>query len=361
MTWREISAEEVASLSRVCLIDVRSPCEYLAENIPGSHNVPLFTDGERAEIGTIYAQEGEMVARRKALKIISPKISDLVEEIAALRRGGAPLVVHCWRGGLRSEAVASCLSIVGIDCWRLTGGYKAFRRHIIAEFEAGAFNYQAVVIDGLTGSGKTELLAKLSERGQPVVDLEKLANHRGSIFGALGLAAQPSQKNFEGELFFALKQLKSKVVANGYYFVEAESRKIGRLRVPDFLYLAIQNSTRRIIIESNSTLRAERILHDYLEGGGAFEKLPYSTDELLLKAIELLGYVKGLSKELRHNISEQVNQGKLREAVELMLQNYYDPLYSRHFVDQPLLKVDGADLDRAAEQILQCLESEFRV
>lgn len=357
MTWREISAEDVASLSRVCLIDVRSPCEYLAENIPGSHNVPLFTDAERAEIGTIYAQEGEMVARRKALKIISPKISDLVEQIAALRRSGAPLVVHCWRGGLRSEAVASCLSIVGIDCWRLTGGYKAFRRHIVAEFEAGTFNYQAVVIDGLTGSGKTELLGRLSERGQAVIDLEKLANHRGSIFGALGLAAQPSQKNFEAELFFAIKQMKDKLAANGFYFIEAESRKIGRLRVPDFLYLAIQNSAKRIIVESNLRVRAERILHDYLEGGGAFEKLPDSTDELLLKAIELLGYVKGLSKELRLKISDQISQGKLRESVELILETYYDPLYSRHFVDEPLLRVDGSDLDEAAEQILALLSS----
>ncbi len=181
MTWREMSVEELIALKKVALIDVRSPCEYSVENIPGAVNVPLFTDHEREMIGTIYATEGELVARRRALRILGPKISDLVEEIVQHRQSGAPLVIHCWRGGLRSESVASCLSIIGVDSWRLTGGYKAWRRHVVADFEAEVFQFEALVLDGLTGSGKTELLQALEDAGEPVLDL-KLWPAIGGLF-----------------------------------------------------------------------------------------------------------------------------------------------------------------------------------
>ena len=127
MTWRELTAEQLYTLRDPLVVNVRSPCEFASESIPGAVNVPLLNDEERAEVGTTYVQIGEMVARRVALKLISPKIPDIVDRILTLRRSGQPTVIHCWRGGLRSEAVASFLAIIGIDCWRLTGGYKSWR------------------------------------------------------------------------------------------------------------------------------------------------------------------------------------------------------------------------------------------
>src|ERR1700733_9709669 len=134
MTWREIEADQLAKLRRPILIDVRSPCEFAAERIPGAINIPLLDDEERATVGTIYANEGEVTARRRALSLISPKITAIVDSILALKSRDSALVVHCWRGGLRSEAVATFLAIVDVDCWRLRGGYKAWRRMVLNDF-----------------------------------------------------------------------------------------------------------------------------------------------------------------------------------------------------------------------------------
>ena len=343
MTWREMSVEELIALKKVALIDVRSPCEYAVENIPGAVNVPLFTDHERELIGTIYATEGELVARRRALRIIGPKISDLVEEIVLHRQSGAPLVIHCWRGGLRSESVASCLSIIGVDSWRLTGGYKAWRRHVVADFESEVFQFEALVLDGLTGSGKTELLQALADAGEPVLDLESLACHRGSVFGALGLKAQPSQKNFEAALWCKLRSFQSK-----YLFIEAESRKVGNLRVPDFLYRRIQEG-RRILVEGSLPVRAGRILSEYAPGGdGGLES------QVLSEAMTALGLIKErISGEKVKLIMELVEKGDYLAAVQILLTDYYDPLYRRNMDRQALLTVNSDEREASLAQLLK--------
>jgi len=206
MTWREISPEQLNRLRDPLIIDVRSPCEHISEYIPGSVNVPLLSNDERAEVGTIYKNEGQVIARRHALRLISPKIPDLIDQMLEIRRSGQPMVVHCWRGGLRSEAVASFLSVIGVDCWRLTGGYKAWRQQVLADFAAGQYDFIPVVLDGLTGVGKTKILAELSRLGNSVLNLEALANHRGSVFGGMGLSAQPTQKNYDAVLWLELRK-----------------------------------------------------------------------------------------------------------------------------------------------------------
>ncbi|HEY9787988.1 MAG TPA: tRNA 2-selenouridine(34) synthase MnmH [Candidatus Obscuribacterales bacterium] len=313
MTWREITPEQLNALREPLIVDVRSPCEHVKENIPHSINVPLLSDDERAIVGTIYARQGEVVARREALRIISPKIPSIVDAILALRGQGQALVIHCWRGGLRSEAVASFLSVVGIDCFRLTGGYKAWRKVILKEFADDRYAFMPVTLHGLTGVGKTEVLAELAKLGSKILDLEKLANHRGSVFGSLGLGMQPTQKNFDAMLWRSLQAFGNEAV-----FLEAESRKIGKIALPDFMLKRIAEG-RRLLVTGTMRRRCARILQEY---AGHFD------EGTVNQAFESLALIKErLGTKRTQAIKEQVLGGQVEEAVEALLQEYYDPLY----------------------------------
>lgn len=346
MTWRELTACQLNDMRQLLIIDVRSPCEHAQERIPGSTNVPLLSDAERAEVGTIYAEQGELVARRQALKIIAPKIPAIVDEIANLRQSGQPLVIHCWRGGLRSEAVASFLSVVGLDCFRLTGGYKAWRKEMLSDFQANSYTFTAVILHGLTGVGKTDILRELSARGQSVLDLEAIANHRGSVFGGMGLGDQLTQKNFDGELWQALRRLGNEPV-----LMEAESRKIGRIALPDCVYERIQAGP-KILVTGSLEARAQRIFDDYA----------HVLDEAArANAVESLMCLKErLGAKRVQEIQEMFCSGHLHEAVKILLIEYYDPLYYRQIERaRPFdLEVSGDDVDRAARDILSWLQAQ---
>ncbi len=341
MTWRELSPERLFELKDALVIDVRSPCEHKAEYIPCSVNIPLLEDDERAIVGTIYAVEGEMVARRKALKIISPKIPDIVDKILELKKQGQHIVVHCWRGGLRSETVASFLTVVGIDCWRLTGGFKAWRKVVIDDFARDDYQISPVILHGRTGVGKSNILCELEKIGAQVLNLEELANHRGSVFGALGLAEQPTQKNFESELWLKLKSFRA-----GPVFMEAESKKIGRLTLPEFLNRAIA-SGQRILITGSVACRVERIVHEY---AGKFSA---ETKAEAVKAMQNLKVRLGTKRV--DEITAFGTDGKLDQAIEALLIEYYDPLYDGHIhKNSPFeLTVDGDDAAEAARTIMQ--------
>jgi len=342
MTWREIEADKLDSLRKPIVIDVRSPCEFAAERIPGAVNIPLLNDVERATIGTIYAAQGEVMARRQALSLISPKIPGIVDSILALKTQDRALLVHCWRGGLRSEAVASFLTIVGIDCWRLRGGYKAWRRMVLDDLARMSHQFQFIVLHGRTGSGKTDILAALRERGQLVIDLEGLSNHRGSIFGALGLSEQPTQKNFEGVLWSELKNLKE-----GCLFVEAESRKVGSIALPDFIFDGIKHG-RKIHVFGSLSARVERLAAAYVA--------PISA-ELVQQVIELISapaMIERLGKEKSSQLAALVEKHDVESAVSMLLQDYYDPLYDRHISqNQPFdCTVCSDSIENAAEEIV---------
>lgn len=337
MTWREISVDKLNSLKHPLVVDVRSPCEHQSENIPNSVNVPLLTNDERAEVGTIYKQQGEVVARRHALKIVSQKIPALMDQIIDLRLQGQPLVVHCWRGGLRSEAVASFLSIIGIDCFRLTGGYKAWRRQVLADFEINNYEFIPIVLDGLTGVGKTKILHLLGQRGYSTLDLESLANHRGSIFGSMGLGCQPTQKNFDAKLWQMLNTFSKEPV-----FLEAESRKIGRIALPDFIVKMIAKAP-KILISSSIAVRSKRIIADYAGSPGLLDIV--GALKMLDKLKERLGAAK------LQAIESQVQEGRLLEAVQMILTDYYDPLYFRQIIsNQPYAFEISSDNEELAVQ-----------
>ena len=318
MTWRELSAERFNSIKAKVIVDVRSPCEFVGEFIPGAVNIPLLSDEERAEVGKVYKEQGEFRARRLALGVVAPRIPEIVDKIIASKKENHTLVVHCWRGGMRSEAVVSFLSLMGVDCWRLTGGYKAWRRCVMDDFEADRYPFRVVVVDGLTGVGKTEVLKELEAIGMDVLDLEAIANHRGSIFGGIGLAEQPTQKNFDGYLWERLRTF-----SGDFVFVEAESRKIGSVRLPEFLMERIKDrSGIRILLESSLSCRVERISRDY-------HLLDHK--EALL---DLLGRVRIFKERLGHEkikgLSDALQENRGEDFIESMLRDYYDPLYSRH-------------------------------
>jgi tRNA 2-selenouridine synthase len=345
MTWRELSAERLFELKEPLVVDVRSPCEHAAEYIPGSVNIALLQDDERAVVGTIYATEGELVARREALRIVAPKIPSIVDEILSLKKPGQQLVVHCWRGGLRSETVASFLTVVGIDCWRLTGGYKAWRKCVMQDFAADKFQFVPVVLHGLTGVGKSDILRAFEKIGGQVLDLEELANHRGSVFGALGLDAQPTQKNFEAHLWLKLRSFDDRLV-----FLEGEGRKIGKVSLPDFLLAKIQ-SGRRILVTGIIEKRVERIVADYAP------KLTEAVRSGALESMQLLQERLGARRTAE--ITEMGLSGSLSAAVEALLVEYYDPLYNRDLkrLEPYELTVSGDNVEQSAQGLLSWSES----
>ena len=211
------------------LLDVRSPGEYTAGKLPGARSLPLFSDEERAEVGTLYKQTSPDAALLTGLEIAGGKMRWLVEEARRLAPGNK-VVVHCWRGGQRSGSVAWLLERAGFEVARLTGGYKAARQHIRAYL--GEDRHRLQVLSGPTGSGKTPILIAMRELGANVIDLEGLANHKGSAFGALGEAPQPSSEEFENQLFAAFRSIPEGEVV----WLEDESRLIGHVYLPDEFY-----------------------------------------------------------------------------------------------------------------------------
>jgi len=343
MPWRELSTEELNTFKRPVIIDVRSPSEHTAECVPGSINIPLLSDEERAVVGTIYKQDGEMVARRHALTLIAPKVPAIIDQVLSLQKQhGQQIVIYCWRGGLRSEAVASLLSIAGVSCFRLTGGYKAWRRQVVEYFESNRAGLIPVVLHGLTGVGKTEILQELQLQGMQVIDLEGLANHRGSAFGGLGLGQQPTQKNFEAALWQRLHTMQSGIV-----FLEAESRKVGRLNLPDLIYKRMILVGRAILVSGTIEKRVERITQDYLRS---------DAQKRLGEALAVLPNLKErLGASRLSVIRELAERDDISSAVQLLLSEYYDPIYGKAIERSASfdLEVSGDDPVGAAEEIIR--------
>ena len=226
----------------VPIIDVRTPDEFATGHIPGAVNVPLFTNEERVEIGTAYKQQGRSCAVSIGLRRVGPRLEGLARTLLDLTDPAAPhLHIHCWRGGMRSASVAWLMeSTFGCRTATLKGGYKAFRHWVLASF---AMPRELHVIAGLTGSGKTEILRQLAALGECCVDLEGLARHKGSAFGQLGEAAQPTQAQFENELALAWRATDPARPL----WLEDESRMIGKRSLPEVIWERKQNARFHVI------------------------------------------------------------------------------------------------------------------
>ena len=241
------------------LFDVRSPKEFQSGHIPGAISLPLLDDTERHEVGIVYKNEGHDAAVRLGYRLVGHKFIDYIETARAMAKDGE-ICLYCWRGGMRSNTMAWLLSSVGLKVHLLDGGYKQFRRWCLMQFESP---WPLMVLSGKTGAGKTEVLHELRKRNEAVIDLEALVNHRGSAFGGLGLADQPTQESFENLLAWELSQCSNA----SRIWIENESRFIGRLRIPDVFFNRACDAA-LISLDRDVQSRALRIIEEY----GKFDK-----------------------------------------------------------------------------------------
>ncbi|TAH51486.1 MAG: tRNA 2-selenouridine(34) synthase MnmH [Betaproteobacteria bacterium] len=296
------------------IIDARTPLEFAEDSIPGAINLPVLENEQRVIVGTIYKQRSAFEARRLGGALVAENIARHLQ--GALRdkpKTWRPLI-YCWRGGQRSGSFATWLRMVGWDACQLEGGYKAFRHHVIAELERLAPVLPFRVICGPTGSGKTRLLEALARRGAQVLDLEDLAAHKGSVLGALPDRMQPPQKAFETAICMKLKRFES----SRPVFVEAESRKIGRLFVPEALILAMRHAP-CIAIDASREARLEFLVRDYAYLGDDIARLHRSIEHLAdLQSRETITQWKALA-----------SAHALPELFAEFIDRHYDPLYRR--------------------------------
>ena len=289
------------------VVDVRSPGEFAQGHVPGAVNLPLFTDEERAEIGTAYTCQGRDAAVLLGLARVGPKLAALGGELARLgAAAGGRLLLHCWRGGMRSASMAWLAEQVGCRAVTLAGGYKSFRRWALAFDGAGR---PLRVVAGLTGSGKTAVLRALASRGEPVVDIEELACHKGSAFGALGERPQPTQEQFENALALAWHRCP----AGRAVWVEDESRTIGSRFLPTPFWQAKQSGLFCIIVVPEEQ-RVEHLVRVY--GGHPPERLA--------ERIRAIG--KRLGGQRTREALEALERGDLRAVCREVLA-YYDRTY----------------------------------
>lgn len=306
----------------VPILDVRSPGEFEQGHIPGARNLPLFDNEERAEIGTIYKQQGREQAVERGLEIVGPKLAGMVRQAKAWAPEGQ-LRLHCWRGGMRSESVGWLLERAGLAVTLLEGGYKAYRRQVLAELDwAGPL----LILGGATGSGKTELLHQLAALGEQVVDLEGMAHHKGSSFGGLGQLPQPSSEHFANRLHQALSRLDPQRPV----WVEDESITIGRVHIPEPFWERMKKAP-VVVITVPDEERIERLVNDYGEQDHG----------------ELVAAFERIQKRLGgQNLKEALaalQEGDYATAARIALR-YYDRAYARGIEQRKPSQVLSIDL-----------------
>ena len=340
MALEKINIEQFLELAKQHpVIDVRSPGEYKHAHIPGAHSLPLFTDEERKIVGTAYKQQSREQAIKVGLDFFGPKMKLMVEKaegiignwqytIGKTTNAENPLpianclLLYCWRGGMRSAGVAWLLDLYGFKVFTLIGGYKKFRNYVLDTFKL-PFNFN--ILGGYTGSGKTELIKSLQQKGERVIDLEAIANHKGSAFGNIGLPQQPSQEMFENILAQELIEVRSRrsevgnplisdiIPQTSGIWLEDESQRIGQINIPNDLWKAMRQSP-VYFLDIPFEERLKHIVQEY----GNLEQ------EKVIDAIERISQKLG-NLNAKTSIS-LLNEGKIAESFDILLK-YYDKLY----------------------------------
>ena len=295
-------------------IDVRSPAEYAEDHVPGAVNLPVLDDDERALVGTMYVKVSAFDARKAGAAIVARNIARIVETYVRDKpREWAPLV-YCWRGGQRSRALVHVLGEIGFRAAQLDGGYRAYRRHVVALLAQWPRQFDYRVICGLTGSGKSRLIEAIAAAGGQVLDLERLARHRGSLLGDLPGEAQPTQKTFESDLLDAFTRLD----ASRPVYVESESQRIGRLQVPEAL-LDSMRAAPCVRLDVAQSLRIAMLEADYAH---------LASDEGRLHA-QLAPLAKLHGKAVIARWEAMMQSGETAALAAELLEQHYDPSYER--------------------------------
>ena len=329
------------------IIDVRSPAEFALDHIPGAINCPVLDDAERARVGVLYAQVSPFDAKKAGAALVSRNIARHIEERFREHAKNWRPLVYCWRGGKRSAAMAHVLHEIGWDAATLEGGYRTYRREVLAQLEALPENLRFRVICGATGSGKSRLLAALAAQGAQALDLEHLACHRGSVLGDLPGEPQPSQKMFDSRVWRALTRFDPSQPV----YVEAESKKIGQLQVPARL-LEHMRSGECLRLDVPIAERVRYLIGEYRH----FLEKPAALKERLQCLTALY------SRSVIDRWLLQTDAGAWEELVTDLLVTHYDPAYLRatarnylHYDDARALSVerlDEAGIESAAGQAL---------
>ena len=295
-------------------IDVRSPGEFAEDHVPDAVNLPVLDDAERRLVGTIYVQTSAFDARKVGAAIVARNIAGIVERIVRDKpREWAPLV-YCWRGGQRSRALVHVLGEIGFRAVQLEGGYRAYRRHVVAMLAQWPRQFRYRVICGLTGAGKSRLIEAIAAEGGQVLDLERLARHRGSLLGDIPGEPQPTQKAFESAIFDALGTFD----AARPVFVESESRRIGRLQVPEALLDAMRASA-CVRLDTPQSLRVAMLEADY----------EHLVRDATLLEVQLAPLARLHGKAAVARWTGMRSRGLARELAADLLESHYDPSYER--------------------------------
>ena len=331
------------------IIDVRTPLEFAEDHIPGAINAPVLSNEERVLVGTMYKQVSPFEATKVGAALVAKNIAHHLETLFADQPKDWKPLIYCWRGGKRSGSMTSWLRLIGWKAYQLDGGYKAWRHQVLADLDTLPGRYRYCVISGLTGSGKTRLLHALAASGAQVLDLEALANHRGSLLGAVPGQPQPSQKWFDTQLAHRLAQLDPARPV----FVESESKRIGLVHLPAALMDAL-HAADGVRVQVNMDERVAFLCEDYAE----LLEQPQAFKAQLTRLTELLGRQ---TIQRWHQLIDQQDKATLfRELIE----QHYDPAYRRsngqlypRLAEAPVFTFhpNAADMNGEVQRLLQQL------
>jgi tRNA 2-selenouridine synthase len=321
------------------VLDVRSPGEYAHAHIPGAYSMPLFTDEERKVVGTAYKQQSREIAIKIGLDYFGSKMRRMVEETESLLANSPPgngnipsktVLVHCWRGGMRSAGVAWLLDLYGFKVYTLAGGYKAYRTWTLSQFIRP---YPFQILGGFTGSGKTEVLYALRNSGAAVIDLEGLAHHKGSAFGGLGMPPKPSQEMFENSLALSLYNA---CKSTNPIWLEDESRRIGNLNIPEGIWKQMRAS-RLYFLEIPAESRLDYIVAEY----GKFKK-----EELINAIVRVNKRLGGLAtKQCINYLVEDNHKECFRILLSYYDKSYFKGMHERENLEELLVKIPAEQVN----------------
>ncbi len=346
MAIKRITVVEFLELAKQHpVLDVRSPGEFDHAHIPNAHSLPLFSNEERKVVGTAYKQESREKAIKIGLKYFGKKMVKMVEDAEAL--DSKTVLVHCWRGGMRSAGVAWLLDLYGFKVYTLVGGYKAYRNWVLDQFNK---EYNIYIVGGYTGSAKTYVLKELRKNGNNIIDLEGLANHKGSAFGSIGLPPQPTQEMFENLLAASLSSYTTE--SSSLIWMEDESQRIGSVNIPSTLFKQMRTKP-VLFLDVPFEERLEHIVHEY----GKLDK-----ERMVNAIIRIKKRLGGLETK---NAINYLIEDNIKESFRILLK-YYDKWYEKSMQTRenwqqlvkklPAEKCDAASNARMLQQITTQVE-----